>query len=276
MGWTDGHVVCLELTLLRWRQNYARLAARSEEILTQLAADNVAAYFIDVFWYFQGYAALLQDRLDEAKVAYGRLVAAAEQSYFGVLAQEQTALLAGQIAMAEARWSAAETYLQRAVTLHRQTRHTVWLPHPRLVLARLYQQRKRPDRALDELKTVLAAVDRFGAPGILLQDGPALASLLRLAVERNLRRDLLEPLLAQFAQAAAPRPLAIPSSAESLSPREVEVLHLLATGASNRLIAEQLVITQRTVKAHVTNILAKLDVSSRGEAVARARTYHLI
>ena len=58
---------------------------------------------------------------------------------------------------------------------------------------------------------------------------------------------------------------------ETLSPREVDVLRLIAAGASNQAIAEQLVICIHTVKTHVANILAKLGVASRTEAALRAR-----
>ncbi len=56
-----------------------------------------------------------------------------------------------------------------------------------------------------------------------------------------------------------------------LTPREREVLDLLATGATNKSIAETLFITQKTASVHVSNVLAKLDVTNRGEAAALAR-----
>jgi DNA-binding CsgD family transcriptional regulator len=59
--------------------------------------------------------------------------------------------------------------------------------------------------------------------------------------------------------------------AQGLTPRELEVLRLLATGRSNRQIAEQLFISGKTASVHVTNILTKLGVHSRLEAAARAR-----
>jgi len=62
-----------------------------------------------------------------------------------------------------------------------------------------------------------------------------------------------------------PRPLA------RLTAREREVLDILATGATNRAIAGRLFITEKTVSVHVTNLMAKLDVSNRGEAAALAR-----
>jgi DNA-binding NarL/FixJ family response regulator len=56
-----------------------------------------------------------------------------------------------------------------------------------------------------------------------------------------------------------------------LTPREREVLELLATGATNRGIAEALFITEKTASVHVSNLLAKLDVPNRGGAAALAR-----
>ncbi|MGM0819176.1 MAG: LuxR C-terminal-related transcriptional regulator, partial [Actinomycetota bacterium] len=61
-----------------------------------------------------------------------------------------------------------------------------------------------------------------------------------------------------------------------LTPREREVLALVAEGASNREIAERLVIAQKTVAVHVSNILAKAGASSRTEAAARARREGLL
>ena len=70
--------------------------------------------------------------------------------------------------------------------------------------------------------------------------------------------------------------MAIPNSEAYLTPREAEVLHLLATGATNPEIAGQLVITERTVKAHVTRILAKRNATTRTEAVAKANQLNLL
>jgi DNA-binding NarL/FixJ family response regulator len=56
----------------------------------------------------------------------------------------------------------------------------------------------------------------------------------------------------------------------NLTPREREVLGLIADGRTNRQIAETLFITQKTASVHVSNILSKLDVANRGEAAALA------
>jgi LuxR family maltose regulon positive regulatory protein len=63
---------------------------------------------------------------------------------------------------------------------------------------------------------------------------------------------------------------------ERLSERELEVLRLIAQGATNHEIAGQLVITVGTVKSHINHILGKLDSHNRTEAVARARGLGLL
>jgi ATP/maltotriose-dependent transcriptional regulator MalT len=66
------------------------------------------------------------------------------------------------------------------------------------------------------------------------------------------------------------------AAAHPLSARELEVLRLVATGKSNRAIAAQLFISERTVERHVSNILSKLDVASRAAATAYAYEKQLV
>ncbi len=63
---------------------------------------------------------------------------------------------------------------------------------------------------------------------------------------------------------------------ESLTPRELEVLHLIAAGQPNRRIAERLLVSEHTVKFHVSSILSKLQALSRTEAVAVAARRGLV
>jgi DNA-binding NarL/FixJ family response regulator len=56
-----------------------------------------------------------------------------------------------------------------------------------------------------------------------------------------------------------------------LTPRELEVLHLIAQGANNSQIAEKLVITDKTVRNHITSVFSKLQVADRAQAIIKAR-----
>jgi LuxR family maltose regulon positive regulatory protein len=63
---------------------------------------------------------------------------------------------------------------------------------------------------------------------------------------------------------------------EPLSPREIELLHLLEAGLDNARIAERLIVTVRTIKWHLSNLYSKLGVKSRSAAVAKARALRLL
>ena len=87
---------------------------------------------------------------------------------------------------------------------------------------------------------------------------------------------LLSAFQAEQAIASAP---CVPSSsalADPLTPRELEVLHLISQGLSNKDIAEELVIALNTVKRHTSSIYGKLGVKSRTQAMARARELGLL
>ena len=105
-----------------------------------------------------------------------------------------------------------------------------------------------------------------GARGVVLRDvgGPRLAAAVRAVAEGLMVLDV-----SAAESVLRPRP-ASPATIEHLTPREQEVLQLLAQGLSNKLIAARLGISDHTVKFHVNAILAKLAVQSRTEAVVRA------
>ncbi len=99
-----------------------------------------------------------------------------------------------------------------------------------------------------------------------------MASLLSLALARGIMSGYTARLLTFF-KAASPQ---ASSPFENLTPRERSVMQLLAAGRSNPEIAAELVISVTTVKTHVKNIYEKLQVTSRFEAIVRARELHLL
>jgi DNA-binding NarL/FixJ family response regulator len=122
---------------------------------------------------------------------------------------------------------------------------------------------------------------------VALSDSPAQA--LRAGALAALPRDAAPEQIAAAIQAAAaglaaalPDDLqrALPAAAgplsEPLTPREVQVLRMVADGLGNKQIAWQLGISEHTVKFHVTSIMAKLNVSSRTEAVAAGIRHGLV
>jgi DNA-binding NarL/FixJ family response regulator len=118
---------------------------------------------------------------------------------------------------------------------------------------------------------------RAGAVGYLLKDTPSakLVEAIRLAArgESFLEPSVAAKVVSEFAR-LSPRPAEALS--EPLSEREIEVLRLVARGASNKEIAAELIIAEGTVKNHLTNILAKLGVSDRTEAAMKAKELGLI
>jgi len=76
--------------------------------------------------------------------------------------------------------------------------------------------------------------------------------------------------------AAPARPPVAGTAAGSLTPRETEVLCLVATGATNRAIATELFLSEKTVARHISNIFTKLDVTSRSAATAWAYEQHIV
>jgi len=110
---------------------------------------------------------------------------------------------------------------------------------------------------------------KAGALGYILKDsGPA--ELVQAIYQVYRGEPSLEPAIALKMLQELSRPSERPHTPEPLSQREMEVLRLLAQGKSNREIADLLVITELTVRTHVSNILGKLHLASRTQAALYA------
>ncbi len=116
---------------------------------------------------------------------------------------------------------------------------------------------------------------RGGAQGYLLKDTPSeeLAQAIR-AVHKGYTQfgpGVLQKLIPNVPEPTPPSPTLPPGFAE-LTPRERQVLRLIAHGASNREIAQQLYISEGTVKNYVTNILGRLELRDRTQAAIFANS----
>ena len=123
--------------------------------------------------------------------------------------------------------------------------------------------------SLVDQSRVLAALEA-GASGYLVKD--AAPEELALAIRAARRGELhIDATLArQLMASLSPSPKASPDPFDELSQREVQVLRLVGDGYSNRDIADQLIISERTARTHVSNLLRKLGVTSRTQAALLA------
>jgi DNA-binding NarL/FixJ family response regulator len=127
-------------------------------------------------------------------------------------------------------------------------------------------------------RSVLDAI-RAGARGYLTKDasGPQIRQALHqvlaehAAIDSAVQRHLLDAIAAapdgSATAASSGRPAGLP---DALTPREAEVLSLIAAGLSNAEIAERLTVSEGTVKSHVSHLLAKIGARDRAQAVAYA------
>ncbi len=151
----------------------------------------------------------------------------------------------GSVALAEGQPLAAAESLRAAAAAWQELDAPYDLARCRVLIALAYRQLADLEGAQLELDAAVEVFERLGAS----YDAARVASM---------------------SQEQAP---ALP---DRLTGREVEVLRLIATGATNRVIATRLSISEKTVARHVSNIFTKLDLSSRAAATAYAYDHHLV
>lgn len=120
----------------------------------------------------------------------------------------------------------------------------------------------------DTQADILSALEA-GATGYLLKDAPE-ETLRQAVLDAAANRPVLSP------QVTAQLVMRTTKPASALSPREIEILELAATGASNRTMAKQLFISEATVKTHLVHVYNKLGVDNRTAAIDRARQQRII
>ncbi len=135
------------------------------------------------------------------------------------------------------------------------------------------------DNRVSALKALGTAIE-LGAPGrytrIFLDHGLKLDSLLDDLLPSHPQQAAVQRILSAIAGHEPAAGNVSHVGSEILSRREIEILRLVAVGASNREAADRLFISEATVKKHLSNISAKLDSANRTQAVDRARKLGLI
>ena len=153
----------------------------------------------------------------------------------------------GSVETQRRRFDVADEHFENALTLASACR----TPHERaltlLEQVKLYERQQRPDLASDLLHEVRAICEPMQARWVLARAGEIERRLISLQ----------------------------PQYPHGLTPREAEVMALVAAGQSNREMADELYLSPRTVERHVANIYRKLDVHSRAEAIRYALDHNL-
>jgi LuxR family transcriptional regulator, maltose regulon positive regulatory protein len=157
-----------------------------------------------------------------------------------------------------------------------------WFIEIQMLTALALQAQGKTRQALTTLGPVLAQAEPEGYLRLFADEGQPMAHLLAQISPYT----TASPAYIQQIQDAIPstrpallgpaQPIASQALIDPLSARELEVLALLAVGLSNQQIADRLVISLNTAKRHVKHILARLAVTNRTQAVARARELHLL
>ncbi|MBN2393668.1 MAG: hypothetical protein JXR84_23245, partial [Anaerolineae bacterium] len=165
-----------------------------------------------------------------------------------------------------------------------QIRNTIgWQVEIFIIRSLAYQVQGDLSQALASLQRALDLAEPEGYTRVFLDEGPPMADLLRLGVQRGVWHaprviTYANRLLSGFPDFGVKPSALLPASGliEPLSERELEVLRLMGAGFSNRQIADRLIVTVGTVKTHLHNIYGKLGVARRTEALVRARDLHLL
>jgi len=201
--------------------------------------------------------------------------------------REQEYLTLVRVRIAQGREHPASSFLSQALVLLERLQRVAEakmrmrsLLEILLLRALALQAQGVHTEALTALGRALLLAEPEGYIRLFLDEGHPMVALLRQAQKHKVAPGYVMTLLEA---AGEPRGMVSDLPAlrsiplvEPFTAREREVLRLLMDGASNREIAQQLVLSVNTVKKHVLNLCGKLGVQSRAQAVARARTLNLL
>jgi LuxR family maltose regulon positive regulatory protein len=221
---------------------------------------------------------LAQDRSKAAidwanTMLQARAVEARPENEITQLAMTHVLIVKGDAAAIERALALLERLLQAA-----EAEGRVGIQIEALALQALaHWRRGEPTSALTALERTLRLAEPEGYVRLFADLGLPMARLLQEARSRAVMSDYVEKLLTACGSDLSSSPtsaeIALP---EPLTPREREVLHLVAAGLSNREIADKLIVSPETVKKYAGTIYGKLGVHNRTEAAARARELDLL
>ena len=155
---------------------------------------------------------------------------------------------------------------------HAANRHNIGFM---AVQAIVYHAQGEPEQAFARLEQAIEMAEPEGYIRVFVDEGMPMSRLLRRMMTRSPASEYIRRLLDALGETANLEMPIATKLIEPLSQRELEVLRLIIEGATNKQIADELVLTVNTVKRHISNIFRKLEVSNRAQAIARAHELNL-
>ncbi|SMC54069.1 Tetratricopeptide repeat-containing protein [Kibdelosporangium aridum] len=225
-----------------------------EDLRTYAVRLATASFMYPNAWFMIGRALWSRGRLDEAQAARDMMDTSDGPTGSAPVITLNRLSLDGLLATARGDFRHAAAALTEAVDLEDRLEVLNIYGSARIRLAYLHVTRGKTVEASRIAQPALAECAR--TPGRILVEGKAATAVLRLSSD-------------PFA-AALLRQLESPTPA-TLTAREMEVLRLMVAGATNKEIARRLVVGEETVKTHVSRVLRKMGVRTRGAATAHAR-----
>jgi DNA-binding CsgD family transcriptional regulator len=269
--------------LARVRRDYAQAAALSRAVLASRTADRSNPW-LTLAVNTLGRMAFYEGRLGEARTLHEDALARYRQQGDGWEIAHSLANLA-DVAQVEGRHADARTQLEEAVALYRDLGDRQGVVHCIEGLAALASALAEPERAVGLVAAATAIRAALGGPGSPTRRGRLrqILDAARQVVSDQTYDSAWEHGRSLSADQAISYALAAPRPAPPTAPlldrmpvakqidtgpltgREYEVAVLVAAGLTNRRIADDLVLSERTVDAHVSNILRKLEFTSRAQ-----------
>jgi ATP/maltotriose-dependent transcriptional regulator MalT len=214
----------------------------------------------------------------------GLSIEALPADFADLASHEMMYMTLARLAIAQGQARAALPLLEHLLSIAAKAHRTTSALELLLIQSQAYEAIGQREQALTLLKRAILRAEAEGYMRLFLDEGTPLVKLLvHLRETSPEQQAYIQLLLAASTEHETTQPVGKEEHpqrsqplVDPLSERELEVLQLIAEGASNEEIAEQLVIAIGTVKRHVSNILGKLTVSNRTQAVARAQAIGLL
>jgi DNA-binding NarL/FixJ family response regulator len=222
---------------------------------------------------------VILDDAESARMLYERLRPYAEQwvnDGYVIACRGSTARYLGMLATVLGRWQDAEAHFEAALAQHEAMGARPWLARTQHDYAAMLVRRLRAEGTGGEPLASRAVTLVDAALALSSEMGMSRLSDQCVALKGSLPRPG-----ASAAEAAPPawtreRPAALAANPDRLTDREVEVLRLLAGGCTSREIADELVLSVRTVERHILNIYGKIGARGRADATSFALRHHLL